>query len=81
MQVLDNYNACLQEEFSARKCWWVRLAAFLICKVDVYENNRKLTPSAGCSFLCVGFLILFDMGFFKPSVMGGGGGQEGHPSS
>ena len=27
---------------------------FLICQVDLFEDNRKVTPSAGCSFLIVG---------------------------
>ena len=26
--------------------------------VDLYEDSRKLTPSAGCSFLCVCFLMV-----------------------
>ena len=24
---------------------------FLICQVDLFEDDRKVTPSAGCSFL------------------------------
>ena len=31
---------------------------FLICQVDLFENDRKVTPSAGCSFLYVCFLLV-----------------------
>ena len=29
------------------------MAQFLICQVDLFEDDRKVTPSAGCSFLYV----------------------------
>ena len=29
-----------------------------MCPVNLYENDRKLTPSAGYSFLCVRFLMV-----------------------
>ena len=32
------------------------MAQFLICQVDLSEDDRKVTPSAGCSFLYVCFL-------------------------
>ena len=38
-------------------------------------SGRSSNPKSG-DFV---FLILFDMGFFEPSVMGGGG-HEGPPS-
>ena len=31
---------------------------FLICQVDLFEDDRKVTPSAGCSFLFVCFLMV-----------------------
>ena len=31
---------------------------FLICQVDLFEDDRKVTPSAGCSFLYVCFLMV-----------------------
>ena len=34
------------------------MAQFLICPVDLFENNRKVTLSAGCSFLYVCFLMV-----------------------
>ena len=40
------------------QCWWVRMAQFLFCPVDLFENNTKVTPSAGCSFLYVCFLMV-----------------------
>ena len=34
------------------------MALFLICQVDLFEDDRKVTPSAGCSFLYVCFLMV-----------------------
>ena len=34
------------------------MAQFLICQVDLFEDDRKVTPSAGCSFLYVCFLMV-----------------------
>ena len=34
------------------------MAQFLICQVDLFEDDRKVTPSAGCSFLYVYFLVV-----------------------
>ena len=31
---------------------------FLICQVDLFEDDRKVTSSAGCSFLNVCFLMV-----------------------
>ena len=31
---------------------------FLTCQVDLFEDDRKVTPSAGCSFLYVYFLMV-----------------------
>ena len=31
---------------------------FLICQVNLFEDDRKVTPSAGCSFLYVCFLMV-----------------------
>ena len=61
---LEKYNACLHGEFTASprqketQCWWVRLPQFLICPVDLHANDRKVTPSAGCSFLYVCFIMV-----------------------
>ena len=34
------------------------MAQFLICQVDLFEDDRKVTPSAGSSFLYVCFLMV-----------------------
>ena len=34
------------------------MAQFFICQVDLFEDDRKVTPSAGCSFLYVCFLMV-----------------------
>ena len=34
------------------------MAQFLICQVDLFEDDRKVTPSADCSFLYVCFLMV-----------------------
>ena len=34
------------------------MALFLICQVDLFEDDRKVTPSAGCSFLYVCLLMV-----------------------
>ena len=34
------------------------MAQFLIFQVDLFENNRKVTPSARCSFIYVCFLMV-----------------------
>ena len=34
------------------------MAQLLICQVDLFENDRNVTPSAGCSFLYVCFLMV-----------------------
>ena len=34
------------------------MAQFLICQVDLFEDDRKVTPSAGCSFLYVCFVMV-----------------------
>ena len=34
------------------------MAQFLVCQVDVFEDDRKVTPSAGCSFLYACFLMV-----------------------
>ena len=31
---------------------------FLICQVDLFEDDRKVTPNASCSFLYVCFLMV-----------------------
>ena len=31
---------------------------FLTCQVDLFEDDRKVTPSAGCSFLYVCFSMV-----------------------
>ena len=31
---------------------------FPICQVNLFEDNRKVTPNAGCSFLYVCFLMV-----------------------
>ena len=31
---------------------------FLVCQVDLFEDDRKVTPSAGCGFLYVCFLMV-----------------------
>ena len=34
------------------------MAQFLICQVDLFEDDRKVTPSAGCNFFYVCFLMV-----------------------
>ena len=34
-----------------------RLAQFIKCPVSSFENNKKITSNAGCSFLYVNFLM------------------------
>ena len=34
------------------------MAQFLVCQGDLFEDDRKVTPSAGCSFLYVCFLMV-----------------------
>ena len=33
-------------------------SGWLVCPEDLFENNRKVTPSAGCRFLFVCFLMV-----------------------
>ena len=40
------------------QCWWVRMAQLLTCPVDLFENNKKVTPTTDCSFLYVCFLMV-----------------------
>ena len=60
---------------------FIKVYLTFICLITAKKNPPKSPPSCSVLTLQKGFVTLFDMGFFEPSVMGGGGGVgEGPPS-